>query len=156
MNDRSTQKLRGARAGFTLLELLMVMLLTGILSYIGVYNLKEMASPIEDASTSTVSFLKVVRARALATTSAYTVYPVTSTRLGARTSARCDDPLGETTVDPSLQLNFPSGAQLLETAWTACFTARGLAATDQTFLIRDIAGQTRTVEVLLGGSVRIQ
>lgn len=156
MNDRSKNWKRGDRAGFTLLEMLVVMMLTGILSYIGVYNLKEMASPIEDATTSTVSFLKIVRARALATTSAYTVYPVTSTRLGARTSARCDDPVGETTIDSLLQLTFPAGAQLLETAWTVCFTARGLAATDQTFQLRDIASQTRTVEVLLGGSVRIQ
>lgn len=156
MNGHSNSRRTGGLEGFTLLELLMVMLLTSILSYVGVYNLKEMASPIEDASTSTVSFLKIVRARALSTTSAYTVYPVSSTRLAARSSARCDDPIGETTIDPTLQLNFPAGAQLLETAWTVCFTARGLAATDQTFQLRDIAGQTRTVEVLLGGSVRIQ
>lgn len=158
-NNRSavlgTARAHLLQAGFTLYEMLVVMLLTSIMSYIGIYNLKEMTSPIQDATTSTVSFLKIVRARALATTSAYTVYPVSEDRIAARFSNRCDDDPELATVDSSLQLSFPAGADLLSTEWSVCFTARGLVASDLTFGIRDVAGLTRQIEVLLGGSVRI-
>lgn len=141
-------------AGFTLFEMLLVLALTSILSYIGVSGLKNLASPIQDATTSTVSFLKVVRARALATTSSYTVYPISSTRLGTRYSASCeDDPLTMTT-DSTLLLQFPAGASLESTSWTVCFTARGLAFDDATLAINGTGG-TRKLEVLLGGSVRV-
>lgn len=55
-----------------------------------------------------------------------------------------------------LIVDLPNGASMSDTSWTACFTPRGLSESNVTFDLNDADGQSRTVEIALGGGVRIQ
>lgn len=138
--------------GFSLLELLVTLGLFMIVSWTTLSNMKALTSPLQDASAQLVSYLKQVRARALSTTFAYTLYPISTTQVGARYGVNCASTT--TSSDASLTLKLPAGARLAETDWTVCFTTRGLTDQNVTLQLTDGSSQERDIEVLLGGSVR--
>jgi prepilin-type N-terminal cleavage/methylation domain-containing protein len=140
--------------GFTLVEMLVVFALIGALSGIAVINLKAFSSPAENGAAQLLGFLKQARARAISTTSAYFVVPSGSATVVTRYGTNCSD--ASPVSDASLTLQMPTGAQLAATGWSICFTARGLSDSNTVLTVNDNQSGARSVEVLLGGSVRLQ
>ncbi len=139
--------------GFTLFELVAALGLTLILSAIAVSRIGELANPLLSGTAQLSSFLKQTRAKALSTTSAYTVYASSGTTLRARVGTSCTD--ASPTLDPYLTLVLPQGSQLLSTGWTICFNSRGFANSSLNISVQDDDGQTRMIEIVQGGSVRV-
>jgi len=140
-------------SGFTLIEVLVTLSLAFILSMIAIMNLKELDNPLTNGSAQLASFFKQVRSRAVSSTLAYTIYPSTSDRIETRFAERCSD--GTTTDDDTLVLDLPTGASLTDTDWTLCYSARGLPDGTLEVEVYDGEGQYKTVEVFLGGAVRV-
>lgn len=138
--------------GYSAIELLVVLGMTGIFLGMAISNLRELDDPLLNATSQTIGFLKQVRARAFATTSAYTITP-TPSGLVTSFANRCSDV--DTTSEPRLSLTMPSGVTITDTSWTVCFSARGLPNDNVLIPLQDHELKTRTVEVMLGGAVRI-
>ncbi|WP_337845322.1 prepilin-type N-terminal cleavage/methylation domain-containing protein [Thermus sp.] len=139
--------------GFSLLELLVVLGVLGIALSIAALNLRPFSNPLEDAWVQTEGYLKLVRAKAMATTSAYRVEQ-SGNRLVAEYAARCGSP--SFTPDPSLVLELPQGVNLSTgngSPLELCFSSRGYSDRNLVLVFRKGA-QERQLEVLLGGEVR--
>ncbi len=146
--------LRSDARGFTIVECLVAMGLFMVLSGIAVMNLKELDDPVVNGSAQLAAFFKQVRAQAVSSTLAYTAVPVSGDRVETRYGSTCADTA--TTDDDSLVLELPTGASILDTDWTLCYSARGLPDGNLTVEVYDGGGNYRTVEVFLGGAVRVQ
>jgi prepilin-type N-terminal cleavage/methylation domain-containing protein len=138
--------------GFTILEMVVTMGIMAVVMGIALANIKKFDDPLNDASNQVVGFFKQARAKAISTTSAYTVYPISATRLGTKYAAKCTDTT--TTNDTAFFLNFPTGSHLNATNWTLCYSARGLPDGNLTIDLRNTNNQTKTVQVYLGGGAR--
>ncbi|MBX7145465.1 MAG: type II secretion system GspH family protein [Oligoflexia bacterium] len=142
-----------SRLAFTVIELLVALAITGILAGIAIINLHALSSSSANAAAELATLLKQARARAISSTSAYFVVPISTTQVVTRFGTNCSD----TTLinDPTLSLSLPSGTNLGSISWTICFTSRGLSDSNTQIPIYDLHSQNHQVEVLLGGSVRI-
>ncbi|MFN8391685.1 MAG: type II secretion system protein [Bdellovibrionota bacterium] len=139
--------------GTTLVEMLVVFAIVGILSSSAISNLAQIKNPLKDGISQALGFVKEVRAKALSTTSAYTVRPSTTGRLVTTTGKTCSDAAPATA---GLSLDLPSGAALTDITWSICFNSRGLTEGASSFSIQNADGETETIEIFLGGAARIQ
>ena len=139
--------------GFSIVELIVVVAMMGIFSVSGITSLKALDNPVQDGASTTVGFLKQVKARAISTTSAYQIIALTDDRLITQYANTCS--AGTFTIDPVLSLDLPKGANFQSTAWTICFSARGFADANQNIVIEDGASNSKMVEIFLGGGARI-
>ena len=137
---------------FSLLELLVVMALGSILLGVALFNAKDYENQALTAASSFAGYLKTVRAKALATTYAYTLSAESPTQVVAKYSSTCSS---ETQTD-DIAMNFilPAGTQFSEIPWSLCFTARGLSDSSQSISIQDHS-YAKTVQIVLGGAVRV-
>ncbi len=140
--------------GFTVIEILVVLVLIGVLSGIALMNLKALSSPAENGAAQLLGFLKQARARAISSTSAYIIVPTSTSSVITRAGMNCSD--AAPVPDTSLTLALPTGASLASIGWAVCFTARGLSDSNTEVTINDNQSGSRTVEILLGGGVRFQ
>ncbi|MCB0330272.1 MAG: prepilin-type N-terminal cleavage/methylation domain-containing protein [Bdellovibrionales bacterium] len=138
--------------GYTLIELLVAMSLAGILSGIATVNFVEMSNPSLSAASNISTYLKQARARALATTSAYTLTATNTETIVATYGSTCS---AVQTPDPELTLQLEK-ASLTSISWTICFNSRGFPDSNVIIPVVDIYSSQNTVEVLLGGAIRIQ
>lgn len=138
--------------GFTLVETIVSLGIFAVILGIAVSNIKKFDDPLNDASNQIVGFFKQARAKSISTTSAYTIYPISTTKLGTKFAAKCTDTT--TTTDSAFTYTFPTGAHLNATSWTLCFSARGLPDGNLTVDLRDANNHPKTVQVYLGGGVR--
>lgn len=138
-------------SGFTLLELLVVFMLSAIVGSIAVSNFSALANPAQGAAAQLASFLKEVRARAISQTVAYKITASSTRTIVTRFATTCTS--NTTTVDPTLTLTLPTGSSLTATDWEICFTSRGLASANTVLTLQD-QRVSRRVEILLGGGVR--
>lgn len=155
-------------SGLTLLEILVVMAILAIVLGIAFVDLRPLNNPIQNGFTQTLGFFQQVRSKAMATTSAYRVVVDANGTLQVGYARRCSD----TVWTPDNQLavaNVQAGGarsalDLREQGltfgpvnWQVCFNSRGLAnfsQPGQTIRLQDNRGNTRQVEVMLGGGVR--
>lgn len=110
----------------------------------------------QPASEAVASFLKHVRLKAITSSSAYFVVPVSENKLVAKFSSKCSD--RNPALDPQIEFKLPSGANLSSTAWIACFSSQGQAEVATKILISDhgdSVNSDQTVQVLVGGSVKV-
>jgi len=141
--------------GFTLLELIVVIGLLSILSGMAIMNLKELLNPAVSSSAEFSSLLRKARSKAIATTSAYTLRPTSNKQVEAKYSITCDTPLVSHVVDPQLQLTLKKQAIFTDTNWSICFNSKGQAYQNTVVVIAPATGPQKTVEVLLGGGVKV-
>ena len=138
--------------GFSIIELLVTMAIIGILLGTAISNMMLLERPLVSAASHTAGFLKQARAKAVSTTSAYKVFPADSGSLNVQTGNNCTD---ATTDEAGFNLEFPSEVYLSDIAWEICFTPRGLADDNIVITLQDTSGQTRQVEIYIGGAIRI-
>lgn len=138
--------------GLTLIELTVVLLVTSILAGMSISGLRQIYHPSTGGAESLVSFLKSARSKALATTSTYTIVPVSTTRIKTTVSTACSSEDQED--DDDLILDLPTGTALTDTDWSICYTSRGTSNSSASLFISDTTA-TKEVQVVLGGGVRI-
>jgi prepilin-type N-terminal cleavage/methylation domain-containing protein len=142
--------------GFTIVELLLVTAIAGILMGMGVLTLQSMNSPLHNGSAQLLGFFKQARAKAMATTAAYWVQPSSPTKIMTKFANNCSVDPATATADPQLVLDLPKGVNLTNTSWSLCFSSRGLAASSLTVTLQDVKNKSKSIEVFLGGAMRIQ
>lgn len=148
------------RRGFTVIEVLIVLAMLAILFAVAFNDLRPLSNPLRNGQTQVAGFFKQVRVRAMATTSAYQVLPSTNPGdnpnrvIIAQYANTCS--AGNWTIDPNFRLELPQGVQLSGTTWSLCFSSRGFANPGLTVGLANAQGQTRQVEILLGGGVSAQ
>lgn len=140
--------------GFTLFELIASLGLFAIMMSIAISNLKDLDDPLQDGAAQVLSFLKKARARAISSTQAYFVSASSSTQIITEAGLNCSD--AAPVADPLLVLDLPSSVSMTDTAWSFCFSSRGLADSNISIPLIDTDGYSKTIEVLLGGAARIQ
>lgn len=139
--------------GFSVLEVIVTTSIMAILMGMAVSNLRLTEQTAIDSADELMSFVKSVRSKAIATTSAYRVYAVDASNVFTQYGTDCDN---ATTYNDSLyKLTLPDGGKMFNTTWSVCFSPRGIADATATIPVRDNKGTYRTVEILLGGAVRI-
>lgn len=138
--------------GFTFLELLTVLAITGILIAIANFNLLALEDPASNGASELMGVLKKARAKALSSSTAYTISPVSTDEVMATVGVSCSSITQ--TEDTSFRFELPSRAHLSDTTWVICYDPRGLANTSADIQISDNL-ITRTVQVVLGGAVRV-
>lgn len=143
-----------SEAGLSLLEVVVTLFIVGVLSGSAISNLAAMKNPLHDGASQTIGFAKQVRAKALATTSAYTLLALDSRTLIAESSKSCASTTR--TRDLSLTLVLPERVSLPSTELEVCFDSRGLAQGEQSFDLEGSDGRLETIEIFLGGAVRIK
>jgi hypothetical protein len=116
-------------------------------------GIQSLERPLPTAASQLSGFFKQVRAKAIATTSAYTITAVTSTQVIASYSSSCDSI--SPTQDSKLLYNFPSKVALIGGGWSLCFNPRGLANNNAQIYIQDDDHNYRRIEVFLGGAIRV-
>lgn len=149
---------RAAPAGFTLVEVLIVISIMGILFMIAAPSFRGLSNDLENASAETAGFLRQARTKAITTTSAYRVIFESTTHLRVEHARRCDDTTW--TADAGVQLYLREGAQLDGTGLTAgdvlmCYNSRGIADASPMLVVRDQQGFEYKIETFLGGAVRV-
>ena len=150
----SAQRSRRSQLGISLLELVVTLGLASAFFGMAVMNMRKLEDPLQSGAAQLSSFMKQVRAEAISHTLAYTVVPLSTGRIGTRYASKCSDTT--TTTDSRVSLHLPTGAYLSGTGWTLCFNSRGLPDANLEIELKDVGGQTKIVEVMLGGAVRIK
>jgi type IV fimbrial biogenesis protein FimT len=140
-------------SGFTLLEVLMVLSITTVLMGIAVFNFRALENPADNGAALVAGYLRKARAKAMASTSAYTISPSTSTILVATSGTTCN--ATTQTSDPEMNLELPSGATFAAVGWSLCYGSRGIANNSVDIQVSD-ASTSRVVQAVLGGGVKIQ
>ena len=150
---------RGARQGFTLIEIIITLAILAVVLGIAALNLRGFHDPLHEAATDLSGLMKQSRAKAMATTSAYRVLvsPSGSPHLIAETAISCDAASSGWAADSALTADLPAHITMTVTQGSlpTCFDPRGIASEDVIFELTDAKGRTMSVEVMLGGAVRI-
>ena len=144
------RRLCESAAGYSIFELLATMTLGTILTGIAVFNFVALRDSADNGAAELTGFFKKARAKALATTMAYTVQPQTATRVIATIGTSCS---AAQAADPEMILDLPTGATLSTLGWAVCYNTRGYADDSLNIVVSDTKG-TQTVQVVLGGAVR--
>lgn len=131
--------------------MLVVISIIGILSAFAISNLNLLEKPLVSASSHIQGIVKLARAKAVGTTSAYRISAPADNQIAVAFGNTCDT---TDTADGTMQYLLPSEVTITNTVWTICFNARGLATEVATIPLADTHGQTRTIEVFMGGAVR--
>ena len=142
----------GKQSGFTLIEMLLVLGIMTILSGIAVLNVRKFNNASANAANEIASLVKRGRAYAMTSTTTIKIAPISSTAIQATSASTCAATT-RTTIN-ELGLSLPSGANLLASDWSICFTSRGLSQESLNIGIND-RSITRTVQVVLGGGIRV-
>lgn len=166
MNHTQQQSRAGPRTnGFTIVELLVVMAIIGIVGSLALYGLRGLSPRAVDVAGQLGGTVKQVRAKAMATTSAYRLLYVSENELRAEWARSCNAAAADWTVDARMGLELPDQFAISQNDGSAyatndeilCFSPRGLSNVNPTVLVTDTQrGNSASVEVLIGGAVEVQ
>ena len=152
MNISNTRS-RTSERGISLIEVLVVVAVMGIGIAAAAPFLLPFEAPVESSANELAAFLRQSRARAMATTSSYRVYPQGRTRILTSYAPTCSP--GPRTVDPNMTLELPDDVELASSAWFVCFNARGVSSQNITITLDGDDYGSEQVEVLLGGAASV-
>ncbi len=139
--------------GFSLLEMIIVISLLGIVSGFAVLSLERMINPAESGAATAAHFMKEVRARAMSTTFSYRIRASDTRTIIAEFASSCDS--ASFTADEELILLLPDEVTMTDLSWSVCFSQRGFAEASESIPLEDLYGTEHTVQVFLGGAVRV-
>lgn len=175
---------RKSYEGFTLLEILVVLLLAGIMAAMSAPYISFGINPLPDTTNRLAGNIKLMRAKAMAETSAYRMRQISETQLIVERGRTCFD--STWIVDPSFT---PEDISLAEAEdiqgmaknavirivgaevnrltvttlnpsgqlnWELCFNSRGMAGKNVRVNLKNIkTNDTKQIEVFGGGGVQI-
>ena len=144
------------RGGFTLIELIIVVLLVGIILSMAAPSFRGLGNDVQNAARESSGFLRQTRAAAIAKTSAYRIVVVSDQELRTEFGSTCTT--GSWENDPRLTLVLREGVKFeggLITAGTelVCFSSRGIGDASPSFVVRDRQGNAYQLDVFTGGAV---
>lgn len=164
------QKKANPNAGLTLIEILVVVALTALIATFAAPAITFGTNPLRDSSNRISASFKLARAKAMASTSAVRIRPLSNNEFIMEQAARCSDTTW-TSISDRVQkkgqlvnedLSIDSPAELLSATengtttanWSLCFNSRGVADKNLQLTIKDMdTNQQRTMEVFPGGAV---
>ena len=141
------------QSGFTVVELLVVFAVLGVSLGVGALYLKPAAAPLATSAALVEGYTRQARMRAMATTSAYRIRPVSAAVIAAESAGSCMDEIWAASSIPDLALE--EQVELTDTDWTVCFSGRGVSSNNVVITLSHPDFGTKQVEVLLGGTTRI-
>ncbi|MCP3980225.1 MAG: prepilin-type N-terminal cleavage/methylation domain-containing protein [bacterium] len=141
------------QSGVSMIELLAALAILGLAASVATVNVERLETPLTNGAAMTQGFFKQVRTRAIATTSAYRVFPSDTRTLVADFADTCD--AATWTEEPGFRVELPTDVRIPDTEWVACFTNRGLSDDNVSVTLRHPEYEPMQVEVLLGGATRI-
>ena len=149
--------------GYTLFELLVTLGFIAILAGSATFQARSLSDPIQNETAITLSFIKQIRARAVASTSAYLLYPTSATHLAVARGTACPTamPANPSTLVPGtftadvLNINLGEKVRFVSTTWGACVTQRGLFTGQSNVQLIDPDGKTKTITIFLGGATKV-
>lgn len=139
-------------SGFTLLEMLVVLGITTILTGMAVLNLKKFDQASSNAANQIASLIKSARAYGITSTTTVEIKPLNSRTIRVSKASSCSTTTR--TNIPELMLELPTSAALNSTTWSLCYTSRGISRDSIDIVITDNS-KLRTVQVVLGGGIRV-
>jgi type IV fimbrial biogenesis protein FimT len=163
------------KAGFSLIEVLVVIALTALLAAFAAPAITFGNNPLKDTSNRIAASFKLARAKAMAQTSAVRIRYVSDTEFVMERAARCSDTTW-TNISDKVQkngqlvyedLSFDSPTQLTaakvngtaatrDTTLNLCFNSRGIADKTLELTLKDMnTNKQRTMEVFVGGTVNL-
>ena len=148
-----------SQQGFSLYELLVVVLIIGSISSLAIVGLRGLRNDLRNSTSQLEAQVKLVRTRALPTTRAYRLVQVSDQRIEAQWSFRCSD-ADDWTSDERIWFELPSRVNISQTQNVQdnviiCFTSRGVATTNPILTLQDTKGDTTNLEIFLGGAVEV-
>ncbi|MFB9993430.1 Tfp pilus assembly protein FimT/FimU [Deinococcus oregonensis] len=150
------------KAGFTTIELLIVMAIIGILTALGVQSYLSTRNPARDAARAVHATLFQLRSNAVSNTQARRMILNSSQQLVMQSAVRCSETDASKWTDlGTVPLSLNSYGRLVQLSTTTpginpvvvCFTSRGLAAPSGRLTLRE-GTRIYNVDVALGGGVR--
>lgn len=138
--------------GFGIIELVATLSVAFILAGMAMINARALYHPSRGGAEELASFLKAARAKALATTSTYTIVPISETEVITTVSTSCSST--EQVEDPDMRLTLSGGASIADLEWEICYNSRGTSNSSAIIDVSDNYG-TRQIQVVLGGGVRV-
>lgn len=142
------------QSGATLIEVLAVVAVLGLSVGAAALSLQPLETPLDSGVRLVQGSLRQARLNAIASTSAYRVIPLTADRLTGQFADSCSATTWST--DSSMAMNLPQDVSFASTGWAVCFSSRGISDGNVTITLdHDTAGQIG-VEVLVGGTTRVQ
>ncbi len=151
---------RAAQAGFTLAEMMIVILIGGVLTTLAIPNFAQMRQGYRLRGAAREVFIALQRARmaAMKENANYRIY-ITGTSivvhddLNSNNVADSGEPLTTTNIQADFSgISFPTAPS---SSTPLIFSPNGTASSDTTVTVRNSSGQQRQVHVALGGRVRI-
>lgn len=157
---RTTRSGKHTSGGFTLLEVLMVAVIVGIMASIVAPNFRRMSNDLLNGAREAASFLRLARAQAIATTSAYRLKAVSTLEFQGEYARRCDDDESEWVADSRVRWELREGLQvggggIAPDSVIVCYDSRGQANASPTLVLVDRYGTSARLDVFLGGTVRV-
>ena len=139
--------------GMTLAEVLVVLAIMGLAIAATALYLTPFEAPVESGATQLAAFMRMSRARAMATTSAYRVLPDGDGAVRTMVATTCSD--STWTPDTDRTLTLPDDVTLASTSWLVCFNSRGISSNNVVITVQNPEFGSEQVEVLLGGSAGV-
>jgi competence protein ComGC len=136
--------------GFTLIEMLVSVATIFVLIALAAFNFRQLENKTLNTANGVVGFFKVVRARALANSSAYEIFPVSQQLLRARAKSACE---ATSYLSDFYDYELRAGVIIDNPNWNICYSPRGIASRAISFQVTD-GRYSRRVEVVLGGAIR--
>lgn len=176
---RETESYRG----FTLIEILVVVMLMGVMAALVAPNIRFGINPLKDTTNRVAGIFKLARVKAMSQTSAYRVRQDSVNQLKVERAKSCFDTSGWTkdisfsTEDLSLNeaediqglakseviqiisataTNLAGITATLGTTWSVCYDSRGVANSNVKLTIKNITkNQQQQIEVFSGGAIQV-
>jgi len=147
--------------GFTLFELLLVMVVAGILFTMTAVSVKGLHNDADSAASAVSASLLQARTQAFSTTSAVRVTLTDADSLLFEINSACSVKTNWAVLN-NITPDFPTGVMItptatLKTPWSVCFTTRGdlVLPAPSPLVVSDASKHNRLLTVYLTGSVNM-
>jgi hypothetical protein len=136
----------------SLVELVVVSALLGIVLLIAGLYLEPFEAPVQTGGELIDALIKQTRAKSMAETTVHRIRPLDPDSLVVEHATACSSMAW--TLEPRMSLDLPRGVALSATAWSICFSTRGIASDNIVLTLSHPDFPSRQLEILKGGAVR--
>jgi Tfp pilus assembly protein FimT len=139
--------------GFSMIELMFVVMFGSIMMGIAGLNFMNLNNSLHVTANNFSGYILKSRSKAISSTYSYRIKPTTASKVEVYYGKSCNIELN--TKDERMTYYFPEGVYLESLEWSVCFSPRGLSYDSEEIKLKDDDGDSRTIQVALGGGVRV-